>query len=202
MVHTALLLPEVLAVILDAGSQETGLLYGCLFVNHLFFEEARRILWSTCDSTSGVHSDNEDLGAMILRDNIGPHRAQIYANLIREISFHYGSNHSYIDQTSWHTVLHQLKFPQLSSIWFWETDHAVTLNTEDVILHYAESNLRRLCFDVCGPLSDAFSTGWLKMLQTGLSALAPFQGYSFPGRGGQDAAKNAQHWLARSGERL
>lgn len=118
MVHTALLLPEVVAVILDAGSRETGLLYNCLFVNHLFLEEARRILWSTCDSTSGVHSDIEDLGTMILRDDIGSQRAQIYANLIRETSFHYGSNHSYIDQTSWHTVLRQLKFPQLSSVWF------------------------------------------------------------------------------------
>jgi hypothetical protein len=159
MVHTALLLPEVVAGILNAGSEETGLLYNCLLVNHLFLEEARRILWSKCDSTSGVHPDIEDLGAMILRDDIGPERAQIYANLIRDTSFHYGnsqSNHSYIDQTSWHTVLCQLKFPQLMSVWFWETDHGVTLNTEDVILHYAQSSLRKLCVDACGPLSDSF----------------------------------------------
>ena len=162
MVHTALLLPEVVAAILNAGSEETGLLYNCLLVNHLFLKEARRILWSQCDSTSGVHPDIQDLGAMVLRNDIGPERAQLYANLIRETSFHYGNSmgdHTYIDQTSWHTVLYQLKFPQLVSVWFWETDHGITLNTEDVILHYAECGLRKLCVDACGPLSDNFFDG-------------------------------------------
>jgi hypothetical protein len=190
MVHTALLLPEVVAGILNAGSEETGLLYNCLLVNHLFLEEARRILWSKCDSTSGVHPDIEDLGAMILRDDIGPERAQIYANLIRDTSFHYGnsqSNHSYIDQTSWHTVLCQLKFPQLMSVWFWETDHGVTLNTEDVILHYAQSSLRK--------------NGW-SVFETGLSTPGTVQGHSFSGRGCSDVGKDAQHRLARSGKRL
>lgn len=159
MVHAALLLPEVVAAILNAGSEETGLLYNCLLVNHLFLEEARRTLWSQCDSTSGVHPDIHDLGAMVLRNDIGLERAQVYANLIRETSFHYGnslSEHTYVDQTSWHTVLCQLKFPQLVSVWFWHTNHGATLNTEDVILHYAECSLRKLCVDACGQLSDSF----------------------------------------------
>lgn len=154
MVHGALLLPEVVAAVLNAGREETGLLYNCLLVNHLFLEEARRILWFTCDSTTGVHADIQDLGAMVLRDDIGPHRAQVYANLVRECSFHYDS--AYTDQTSWHSVLCQLQFPQLASVWFWETDHGATLNTEDVILHYAQSKLRQLSVDVCVPLSDHF----------------------------------------------
>lgn len=154
MSHRALLLPEVIAAILNTGSDEPGLLYNCLFVNHLFLEEARRILWSTCDSFTGVHPDIQDLGAMVLRDDIGPHRAQVYANLVRELSFHY--DNAYIDQTSWHSVLCQLQFPQLVSVSFWETDHGATLNTEAVILHYAKSNLRQLSVDGCAPLSDYF----------------------------------------------
>ncbi|USP72739.1 hypothetical protein yc1106_00013 [Curvularia clavata] len=154
MVHRALLLPEVVAAILNAGSDESGLLYNCLLVNHLFLEEARRILWSTCDSSTGVHPDIQNLGEMVLRDDIGPHRAQVYANLVRELSFHY--DNTYIDQTSWHSVLCQLQFPQLVSVSFWETDHGAILNTEAVILHYAKSNLRRLSVDCCVPLSDYF----------------------------------------------
>ncbi|KAH8693501.1 hypothetical protein GQ44DRAFT_719513 [Phaeosphaeriaceae sp. PMI808] len=91
---------------------------------------------------------------MVLRDDIGPHRAQVYANLVREFSFHY--DNAYIDQTSWHSVLCQLQFPQLVSVSFWETDHGATLNTEAIILHYAKSNLRQLSVDGCVPLSDHF----------------------------------------------
>ncbi|EUC39583.1 hypothetical protein COCMIDRAFT_60966, partial [Bipolaris oryzae ATCC 44560] len=152
--HRALLLPEVVAAILNTGSDEPGLLYNCLFVNHLFLEEARRILWSTCDSFTGVHPDIQDLGTMVLRDDIGPYRAQVYANLVRELSFHY--DNTQIDQTSWHSVLCQLEFPQLVSVSFWETDHGAALNTEAIILHYAKSNLRQLSVDGCVPLSDHF----------------------------------------------
>lgn len=154
MVNDVFRLPEVVAAILNAGSEENRLLYSCLFVNRLFREEATRLLWSKCDSSPGAHPDIEDLGAMVLRDDIGPERAQTYANLVRELSFHY--DNTFIDQTSWHAVLCQLQFPQLTSVSFWETTHGPTLNTEDVILHYAQSNLRHLSVDVCGPLSDVF----------------------------------------------
>lgn len=154
MTHRALLLPEVVAAILNAGSDEASLLYNCLLVNHLFLEEARRILWSTCDSSTEGHPDIQDLGAMVMRDDIGPQRAQVYADLVREFSFHYDD--AYIDQTSWHSVLCQLQFPQLVSVSFWETDHGPALNTEAVILHYAKSNLRQLSVNACVPLSDHF----------------------------------------------
>lgn len=129
MVHIALLLPEVVAAILDTVSEELGLLFDCLLVDHLFLEEASRILWYKCGASGGLHPDIEDLGAMILRDDVGPQRAQVYTNLLRAISFHYGgslSNNTCIDQTSWHTVLCQVRFPQLLSVWSWETEHGHT----------------------------------------------------------------------------
>ena len=152
--HRALLLPEIVSAILQAGKSEPGLLSHSLLVNQLWFQEASRILWAICNSTctEQTHPDIHRLGTLVLLE--GAERAQVYADVVQELSFHYGED--YTDQTSWHEVLCRLRFPMLRSVWFWETDHAALLNTENVILHYAQSALQALVVDACGTLSENF----------------------------------------------
>lgn len=46
--HRALLLPELVALILEAGKSYEGLLYSAVCVNRLFFKETSRLLWYRC----------------------------------------------------------------------------------------------------------------------------------------------------------
>lgn len=89
MAHRALLLPEIVTRILQNGREEHGLLYNSLFVNHLFFQEASRILWSVCDYYRSIHPTAHDLGTLVLREDVGLERAKFYSNLVREIHFNY-----------------------------------------------------------------------------------------------------------------
>lgn len=160
MVHRALLLPEIVARILEAGGEEPGFLHSSLLVNRLFFQEASRVLWAICDDSEGAgrtHPNIHHLGALILREDVGPERAQFYANLVRNMSFNYDTE-LHVDQHSWHSVLRQVKFPQLSLVWFWETEFNPGLATEDALLHYTGPRVRDL-HAVCGPLSDRFFDG-------------------------------------------
>ena len=89
MAHRALLLPEIVAGILQAGREEHRLLYHSLLVNRLFFQEASRILWSVCDYYQSMHPTAHDLGTLVLLEDVGLERAQYYSNLVREIHFNY-----------------------------------------------------------------------------------------------------------------
>lgn len=157
MGHRALLLPEIVAKILESGAEEPGLLYNSLQVNHLFLQEASRILWFKCDDSDGAgqtHPDIHHLGELVLRQDAGPERAQTYASLVRQISFNYDLDLG-IDQHSWHSVLSRLRFPRLTQAWLWETERTGDLVTETVLLNYISPGLNDL-HAACGPLSDVF----------------------------------------------
>lgn len=157
MAHRTLLLPEIVAIILQTGSEEPGLLYNSLLVNRLFFKEASRVLWSTCEIYDAVHPDPRTLGTLVLREDVPHERVQFYASLVQRINFQY--DESQVDQHNWHSVLCQLEFPNLKSVWFYHSENVLQLATEDALLHYIGIGLRELYIDQSGPLSDGFFDG-------------------------------------------
>lgn len=159
--HRALLLPEIVTAIVRAGKTEPDLLYNCLFVNKLFCVEACRILWKGCYGIFGVGHVTpkiSDLANMVLREDIGPKRAQLYANFVRVLVFQeddIGEDDD-TDDAQWHPQLRQLRFPVLEDLNIWKTKSSEELNTEENILHYVHPGLRDLRVDASGPLSDFF----------------------------------------------
>ena len=151
MAHRALLLPEIVAGILQAGREEHRLLYHSLLVNRLFFQEASRILWSVCDYYQSMHPTAHDLGTLVLLEDVGLERAQYYSNLVREIHFNYDLQIQ-VDLNSWHSVLGQLQFPNLQLLCL---DELSVLATEDALLQYIGPRLCTL-YALCGPLSSHF----------------------------------------------
>jgi hypothetical protein len=151
MAHRALLLPEVVAKILQAGREERGLLYNSLLVNRLFFQEGSRILWSVCDYYQSIHPSAHDLGTLVLREDVGLERARFYANLVREIHFNYDFV-IHVDLHTWHIVFRQLQFPNLKLLCL---DELSVFATEDALLQYIGPRLCTL-HAVCGSLSTHF----------------------------------------------
>jgi hypothetical protein len=151
MAHRALLLPEIVAKILQAGREERDLLYNSLFVNRLFFQEGSRILWSVCDYYQSIHPTAHDLGTLVLREDVGLERARFYSNLVREIHFNYDLV-IHVDLHSWHIVFRQLQFPNLKLLCL---DKLSLLATEDALLKYIGPRLYTL-YAVCGSLSNHF----------------------------------------------
>jgi hypothetical protein len=159
--HRALLLPEIVTTIVRAGKTEPDLLYNCLFVNKLFSVEACRILWKGCYGIFGVGHVTpkiSDLANMVLRQDIGPKRAQFYANFIRVLVFQENDTgeDDDTDDAQWHPQLRHLRFPVLEDLNIWKTKSSEELNTEENILHYVHTGLRDLRVDASGPLSDFF----------------------------------------------
>ena len=130
MAHRALLLPEIVAKILEAGREEHGLLYNSLLVNRLFFQEGSRISWSVCDYYQSIHPTAHDPGALVLHEDVGLERAQFYANLVREIHFNYNLA-IHVDLHTWHIVFRQLQFPNLKLLCL---DENSLFATEDALL--------------------------------------------------------------------
>ncbi|KAF2996293.1 hypothetical protein E8E13_005376 [Curvularia kusanoi] len=157
MAHRALLLPEIVAIILQTGSEEPGLLYNSLLVNRLFFQEASPVLWSTCEIFDAIHPDPRTLGTLVLREDVQHERVQFYASLVQNINFQY--DESQVDQHNWHNVLRQLEFPNLKTVCFCHSEDALQLATEDVMLHYIRPGLQKLYIDQNGPLTDDFFDG-------------------------------------------
>ena len=151
MAHRALLLPEIVAKILEAGREEDGLLYNSLLVNHLFFQEGSRILWSLCDYYQSIHPTVHDLGTLVLREDIGLERAQFYVNLVREMHFNYDIE-IHVDLHTWHIVFRHLQFPNLKLLCL---DENSLFSTEDALLQYIGPRLRIL-YGLCGLLSNHF----------------------------------------------
>jgi hypothetical protein len=155
----ALLLPEIVSSILDAGKAEPHLLYNCLSVNKLFCLEACRILWRGCYSMFNVGHPTpkvRHLGEMVLRKDIGLDRAQFYANFIHVLIFEEDGTDKdqCTDEARWHPQFQQLHFPRLEELVVWNTELAEQLNTEEAILHYVVPSLRRLDLHASGPLSN------------------------------------------------
>ena len=147
MAHRALLLPEIVAKILEAGREEDGLLYNSLLVNRLFFQEGSRVLWSLCDYYWNVHPAAHDLGTLVLREDVGLERAQFYANLVREIRFDF-----WADPHTLHIVFRQLQLPNLKLLYL---DMKSLFATEDALLQYIGPRLSIL-YVLCGSLSNHF----------------------------------------------
>jgi hypothetical protein len=158
--HHALLLPEIVATILQNGKTTEGLLFTSLFVNRLFFREATRILWYGCgtdwnSATAGhVTPDIRHLGQIVEQS---AQRAQIYANLIHVLQFRdEGELNGFADEARWHQKFLQLDFPALEQVDLYPSEDAITLNTGEVVLHYAQSNLKRLGFHAGSQLDNSF----------------------------------------------
>jgi hypothetical protein len=158
--HRALLLPEIVATILQNGKTTEGLLFTSLSVNQLFSQEASRILWYGCgtdwnSATAGhVTPDMRHLG-QIVEQNV--QRAQIYANLIHVLQFRVeGEMNEFAEEARWHEEFFKLQFPALEQVDLYPSENAITLNTGEVVLHYAQSNLKRMGFHAGSQLHDSF----------------------------------------------
>jgi hypothetical protein len=157
--HRAFLLPEIVAIVLEIGETEPGFLFNCLTVNKIFFDEACRILWETCDSSG--HGQPQDpkirtLGNMVLRADAGPERAQLYADHIQNLDFRYEDDDFEKTDARWHPVLRKLKFPKLRSLYLYPSDAAKSFNTGDALLHYAQPNLQFFDASCATQLSNGF----------------------------------------------
>jgi hypothetical protein len=158
--HQALLLPEIIANILQTEGSSPGFLHTCLLINRIFFVEASRILWEGCGSryysawAGHITPDIKHLANIVLTD---PRRAQFYANLIHTLMFQdEGESNNFLDDARLHKELASLEFPQLEEVAFYGSDKARELNTGDAIIHYAQPNIKNFSLGQGSNLSDTF----------------------------------------------
>ncbi|KAF2641220.1 hypothetical protein P280DRAFT_468874 [Massarina eburnea CBS 473.64] len=141
--HRALLLPEVVATILQSEASADGFLFTSLFINRVFFGEAARILWEGCGARFYAHwvghktPQIQHLAQIVQQD---VQRAQIYANFLRVLNFEYEED--FTPEAKWHPQLTQLQYPQLKDVAFYEAgDEALPFNTGANIVHYSQPNV-------------------------------------------------------------
>ncbi|KAA8574666.1 hypothetical protein MFRU_030g00570 [Monilinia fructicola] len=165
--HRALLLPEIIATILETESSSPGFLHTCLFISKTFSLEAARILWYACGAYYPpevylhVTPDVKHLAQIAIQDT---RRAQYYANFIHVLSFYQedpeehddSEEDVYLAEARWHEELVSLQFPQLEDFTLFKESDATERNTGDLITHYAQPNIEY--FKVCqgSGLSDSF----------------------------------------------
>ncbi|KAF2242161.1 hypothetical protein BU26DRAFT_382430, partial [Trematosphaeria pertusa] len=150
--HRALLLPEVVATILQNEVSTKGFLFTALFINKLFFKEASRILWYGCGTRYG--NPIYHLARIVKNDQ---RRAQLYADLIRMVHFAYEfSNDEYTEEAKWHEQLTRLQYPQLERVHFEDALDSVSFNRGDIIIHYAQPNVKEFRLRGGSMLSDSF----------------------------------------------
>ena len=85
--HRALLLPEIVATILETNSSSPGFLHTCLFISKTFSEEACRILWYACGAYCFAEHGTPNirhLAQIAIRDT---ERAQYYADFVHVLGF-------------------------------------------------------------------------------------------------------------------
>lgn len=158
--HRALLLPEIVAIILETGQTNPGLLHSCLFVNRTFFHAASRILWYACGAR--VYLPDHRSPSIRNLENIASHgdeglqRAQIYADFIQILHFQYEDDDFEKIEARWHPTLGKLKFPQLLDLETYPSNAARKFNTGDAILRYAAPSLQFANLMSTTQLSDAF----------------------------------------------
>ena len=179
--NRALLLPEIVTNILETGKYYPNLLFTGLFINKLFFLEASRILWYGCGSrwdsgAAGYQTpDIRNLAEIVRRD---AQRAQIYANVIHVLYFSSGGGRRSSEETQYHSDLTKLQWPQLEELGLHISYEAVRRNKGDVILQYAQSNLKHLQLDEGSHLDDGFLDALLtrcpKLRVLALTCLADF----------------------------
>lgn len=156
--HRALLIPEVIATILQTAGSSPGFLHTCLLINKLFSYQASQILWERCGTTHSSPTPTpevKDLAHIILKS---PQRGQIYANFIHELWFDSEwkeKGFEFSDDAIWHKELASLKFPQLEDLGVHPSPRATTLNAGEVIIHYSQSNMKWLSIQQGSRLSDS-----------------------------------------------
>jgi hypothetical protein len=151
--HRALCLPEIVSAILCSEASSPGFLHNCLFINRLFSFEACRILWHWCGSTieaapSGNPRPEVCRLAHIIKADV--RRAQIH-----KLSFR-TEGEEYEKEARWHNELRLVQFPQLEAVFFHEADYPSTPDSEAIVLHYAQPNLKELALYEGSDLSDHF----------------------------------------------
>lgn len=119
--NRALILPEIVAAILETDRNEQAFIKSCILVNRRFSSEAIRILWARCGTAKeGVTSFQEPpvhaLANIAARDH---ERAKYYASFVRELRFvrrcenwypHWPMSEA---KQHWHDILRGLEFPLL-----------------------------------------------------------------------------------------
>ncbi|PSN62438.1 hypothetical protein BS50DRAFT_443953, partial [Corynespora cassiicola Philippines] len=155
----ALSLPEIIANVVREGAAIPGLLYSNLLVNRIFYHETCQVLWYGCGHNSPtayehVTPDIDDL-VCIVRKNKS--RAQHYANLIHHLVFNEAEPDDLLRETSFHQELSVLKFPRLTEVIFLENGTSTaSLNTGDVVIHYAQPNVTEFGLMGGSQISDDF----------------------------------------------
>lgn len=164
--HRALLIPEIVTGIIEAGNSSPGFLYTCLFTSKVFSLEASRILWYRCGASEYPEAyghatpDIRHLAQIVIHD---AGRAQLYANLVHVLSFskeepeeseepEYASDLSedededdaHLYEIRWHKELATLQFPLLEEFTLYETSNKMESNTGDMIAHYAQPYIRSI----------------------------------------------------------
>jgi hypothetical protein len=147
--HQALLLPEIVATILQSEKSSEGFLFTTLFINKLFFEETARILWEGCGTryfanwVEHVTPDIRHLASIVQQD---VKRAQIYADFIHVLYFECDSQHDddFTPEAKWHPMLTKLDYPMLEEVAFYPAgEESTLLNTGANIKHYAQPNVSK-----------------------------------------------------------
>jgi hypothetical protein len=157
--HQALVLPEIVALILETGETEPGFLFTCLTVNKTFFDEASRKLWEACaTNTYGTpeYAEIRTLANIVLQGDAGHARAQIYANHIQTLDFKYEDDDFDKTDARWHPVLAKLRFPKLRSLSLYPSETAKSFNTGDALLAYAQPSLQFFSVYSATQLSNGF----------------------------------------------
>jgi hypothetical protein len=159
--HRALVLPEIVAIILETGETEPGFLFSCLTVNKTFFDEASRKLWEACaTNTYGTpeYAEIRTLANIVLQGDAGLERAQIYANHIQTLDFKYEDDDFEKTDARWHPVLAKLQFPKLLCLSLYPSETAKSFNTGDALLAYAQPSLQFFSVYSATQLSNGFLT--------------------------------------------
>ncbi|KAH8669650.1 hypothetical protein BGZ60DRAFT_407998 [Tricladium varicosporioides] len=158
--HRALLLPEIITIILQAEASSPTYLYTCLFINKLFSLEASRILWEGCGTdysswqAGHVTPTIKNLAKVITHNT---QRAQFYANFIRILRFRdEGEENEFIDEARFHKELSCLQFPHLEEVSLYESGNATSMNTGEVVIYYAQPNVKFFTLRQGSKLSDSF----------------------------------------------
>ncbi|KAM0146433.1 hypothetical protein ACHAPG_011139 [Botrytis cinerea] len=163
--HRALLLPEIVATILETNSSSPGFLHTCLFISKTFSEEACRILWYACGAYCFAEHGTPNirhLAQIAIRDT---ERAQYYADFVHVLGFseeekeeeeeNEGDDETCLDEARWHKELASLQFPQLQEFSLQESSNATELNVGEFIMHYAQPNLESFTVYQGSRISDA-----------------------------------------------
>ncbi|TGO55944.1 hypothetical protein BCON_0084g00120 [Botryotinia convoluta] len=162
--HRALLLPEIVATILETNSSSPGFLYTCLFISKIFSEEACRILWYSCGAYCFAEQGTPNIKHLAQIAIQNTERAQYYAEFVHVLEFseeekeeeeEEGDDEMYLDEARWHKELTSLQFPQLRDFSLHESSNATELNTGEFISHYAQPKIESFTVYQGSRISDA-----------------------------------------------